>query len=129
MSDTQISAGHAALLNSSTRFGYNSLIGRQQKSLWKDWLVAKILPDMEVQFPEIGVINYHTCNSCWNDVRVRFDHKDFLWCPRHANSPRQFECTRLITAQAVKDTIRRIPAFGERRTGATVSPIGRAKES
>ena len=22
------------------------------------------------------VINYHTCNSCWNDVRVRFDHKD-----------------------------------------------------
>ena len=29
------------------------------------------------------VINYHACNSCWNDPRVRFDHKDFLWCPRH----------------------------------------------
>ena len=27
------------------------------------------------------VINYHACNSCWNDVRARFDHKDFLWCP------------------------------------------------
>ena len=37
------------------------------------------------------VINYHACNSCWNDVRVRFDHKNFLWCPRHANTPRQFE--------------------------------------
>lgn len=47
------------------------------------------------------VINYHACNSCWNDVRVRFDHKDFLWCPRHANTPRQFECTRLITAGQV----------------------------
>jgi autotransporter strand-loop-strand O-heptosyltransferase len=34
------------------------------------------------------VINYHTSNSCWNDVRHRFDHKDFLWCPRHANTPR-----------------------------------------
>jgi autotransporter strand-loop-strand O-heptosyltransferase len=57
------------------------------------------------------VINYHTCNSCWNDVRVKFDHQDFLWCPRHANTPRQFECTRLITAEQVMNTIRRIPAF------------------
>ena len=57
------------------------------------------------------VINYHTCNSCWNDVRVQFDHKDFLWCPRHAGTPRQFECTRLITAEQVKNTIRRIPVF------------------
>jgi autotransporter strand-loop-strand O-heptosyltransferase len=58
------------------------------------------------------VINYHTCNSCWNDMRLRFDHKDFLWCPRHAGTPRQFECTRLITAEQVKDVIRRIPGFG-----------------
>jgi len=66
------------------------------------------------------VINYHACNSCWNDVRVRFDHKDFLWCPRHANTPRQLECTRLITADAVKDTIRRIPRFGDHRRTATL---------
>ncbi len=46
------------------------------------------------------VINWHACNSCWNDPRHRFDHKDFLWCPRHAGTPRQFECTRLITADA-----------------------------
>ena len=51
------------------------------------------------------VINYHACNSCWNDVRLRFDHKDFLWCPRHANTPRQFECTRLITAAQVIATL------------------------
>lgn len=61
------------------------------------------------------VINYHACNSCWNDVRVRFDHKDFLWCPRHKDSSRQFECTRLITADQVKAAISRIPAF--RRDG------------
>jgi autotransporter strand-loop-strand O-heptosyltransferase len=57
------------------------------------------------------IINYHACNSCWNDMSIRFDHKDFLWCPRHANTPRQFECTRLIAATHVKDTIRRIPGF------------------
>ena len=57
------------------------------------------------------VINYHACNSCWNDIRHRFDHHDFLWCPRHAGTPRQFECTRLITADQVKSVISRIPAF------------------
>jgi autotransporter strand-loop-strand O-heptosyltransferase len=57
------------------------------------------------------VINYHACNSCWNDVHYRFDHSDFLWCPRHKDISRQFECTRLITADQVKATIRRIPGF------------------
>lgn len=59
------------------------------------------------------VINYHACNSCWNDPRVRFDHKDFLWCPRHKDTPRQFECTRLITAEQVIATIKKIPGFGK----------------
>lgn len=54
------------------------------------------------------VINYHTCNSCWNDVRVRFDHKDFLWCPRHKDTPRQFECTRLITSKQVIGALERV---------------------
>lgn len=53
------------------------------------------------------IINWHSCNSCWNDVRERFDHKDFLWCPRHANTPRQFECTRLITSEQVIQNIQK----------------------
>ena len=57
------------------------------------------------------VINWHACNSCWNDPAVRFDHKDFMWCPRHAGTARHFECTRLITAQQVVSTIQRIPGF------------------
>ena len=62
------------------------------------------------------VINYHTCNSCWNDVRHRFDHKDFFWCPRHKDTPRQFECTRLITVDHVKAVIQQIPGFTESST-------------
>lgn len=60
------------------------------------------------------VINYHACNSCWNDPHHRFDHHDFLWCPRHANTPRQFECTRLITSGQVKAVLRCIPGFGQK---------------
>jgi autotransporter strand-loop-strand O-heptosyltransferase len=64
------------------------------------------------------VINWHTCNSCWNDPRLRFDHKDFLWCPRHRDTPRQFECTRLITAAQVIRAIQRLPMFeGDRASG------------
>ena len=57
------------------------------------------------------VINYHTCNSCWNDMRCEFDHFDFLWCPRHKGDDRQFECTRLISPEQVISTIKRIPTF------------------
>jgi autotransporter strand-loop-strand O-heptosyltransferase len=58
------------------------------------------------------VINWHACNSCWNDPKLRFDHKDFLWCPRHAGTARHFECTRLITPAQVQQSIERIPGFG-----------------
>ena len=57
------------------------------------------------------VINYHVCNSCWNDPAHRFDHHDFLWCPRHKGTPRQFECTRVISAEQVKTALRQIPGF------------------
>ena len=67
------------------------------------------------------IINYHACNGCWNDPHHRFDHKDFLWCPHHKDAPRQFECTRLITAEHVKATLRSIPGFGVHKTSRTVS--------
>jgi autotransporter strand-loop-strand O-heptosyltransferase len=57
------------------------------------------------------VINFHTCNSCWNDPLAAFDRDDFESCPRHKNTPRQFECTRLITSEQVKSIIKSIPEF------------------
>ena len=70
------------------------------------------------------VINYHACNSCWNDVRHRFDHKDFLWCPRNANTPRQFECTRLITASQVIATLRTVPGLAARSPAPALAEAG-----
>jgi autotransporter strand-loop-strand O-heptosyltransferase len=70
-------------------------------------------PTNEFETP-YRVINWHACNSCWNDPRVRFDHHDFLWCPRHKGTERQFECSRLITPEQVINTIRRVPAFANR---------------
>jgi autotransporter strand-loop-strand O-heptosyltransferase len=67
-------------------------------------------PNNEFDTP-YRVINWHTCNSCWNDVRVRFDHHDFMWCPRHAGTSQQFECTRLITGHHVIETVKQIPGL------------------
>ena len=67
-------------------------------------------PNNEFSTP-YRVVNFHACNSCWNDPRLRFDHKDYLWCPRLAGTPRQFECTGLITADQVKGALSRIPGL------------------
>ena len=90
-------------------------VGLSSGLSWLAWAVgAKVVmisgfshPTTEFETP-YRVINYHTCNSCWNDPALRFDHKDFLWCPRHAGTPRQFECTRLITVEHVKKVIERV---------------------
>ncbi len=75
------------------------------------------------------VVNYHTCNSCWNDRALRFDHKDFLWCPRHKDTPRQFECTRLITPEHVKATIERIPGFGSGKSRFEAAKGGKPRST
>ena len=77
-------------------------------------------PTNELATP-FRVINWHACNSCWNDPRVRFDHHDFLWCPRHKGTERQFECTRLITGGHVIRIIQSVPGFG----GGTVTQLSK----
>lgn len=39
------------------------------------------------------------CHGCFN--RVRLDAGDWNWCPDHKNTPRQFECSKTITADMV----------------------------
>lgn len=68
------------------------------------------------------VINTAVCNGCWCDTRCDFDHFDFLWCPRHKDTDRQFECTRYITGKQVIDTIKTIPAWKDRSTCHGKSP-------
>jgi len=68
-------------------------------------------------------INFGVCNGCWNDVRLSFDHHDFLWCPRHAgDETRQFECSRKIGGKQVTGMLAQIldgkfPARKEEENG------------
>lgn len=58
------------------------------------------LPNSEFYTPW-RVFSSHGCNGCWDNTSYEFDHQDFLWCPHHKGSERQFECTRLITGKQV----------------------------
>lgn len=95
-----------------------AFIGLSSGLSWLAWAAGTAVvmisgfthPTNEFETP-YRVINWHTCNSCWNDVRLRFDHRDFLWCPRHAGTDRQFECSRLITADQVIGILKRVPSL------------------
>ena len=75
------------------------------------------------------IINYHTCHSCWNDMRENFDHYDFLWCPRHKGDDRQFECTRLISAEQVINTIKKIPTFRPSEKPVALPDVNKPKDT
>lgn len=62
------------------------------------------------------VYNRNLCHGCFNDVRYEFDHKDYLWCPKHKGTDRHWECSRGITAKSVIETIKRIPIFNGKYT-------------
>ena len=46
------------------------------------------------------------CEGCFN--RARLDPGDWNWCPDHKGTPRQFECSREITAEMVIQELEKI---------------------
>lgn len=71
------------------------------------------MPNCEFPTP-YRVTNYLFCHGCWNDSGCFFDQKKPIWCPRHSGTPREIECTKVITPKMVRETIMKIPAFQER---------------
>lgn len=54
------------------------------------------------------VINRHACHGCANDVTIPLERSDYFFCPRHKNTTRAFECTRLISPEQVLRAIEKI---------------------
>ncbi|NVN42652.1 autotransporter strand-loop-strand O-heptosyltransferase [Asaia siamensis] len=59
------------------------------------------------------VINRNVCNGCSNDVTLDFERTNYMWCPRHAETERDFECTKLISPSHVEQTIRQLISDGQ----------------
>ncbi|AOJ10199.1 autotransporter strand-loop-strand O-heptosyltransferase [Burkholderia mayonis] len=94
------------------------LIGVPGDLSWLAWAVGTPVvlisgfthPVSEFDTP-YRVINFHACNSCWNDASASFDDADASSCPRHAGTLRQFECARLVSVEQIKHAIRSIPGI------------------
>ncbi len=56
------------------------------------------------------VINRNVCNGCSNDVTLEFERSNYMWCPRHADTERDFECTKMISSRHVEQTIEQLIA-------------------
>tara|TARA_Y100000034_G_scaffold1451_2_gene1807 strand:+ start:343 stop:2241 length:1899 start_codon:yes stop_codon:yes gene_type:complete len=55
------------------------------------------------------IINQDVCHSCFDDVDcMPFNRDEWMWCPRHKDTPRQFECSKKITFEMVKKQIDRL---------------------
>ena len=56
----------------------------------------------------IRVTNKSVCHGCWNKIGIEheFDSSDWYWCPKHKDTPRQFECHTSITPDMVYNKIK-----------------------
>ena len=60
------------------------------------------------------VFNPHFCHGCWNDSSCFYDTHAPVWCPRHLGTPREIECTKVITTAMVIEQLNRIPCVKQR---------------
>ena len=62
--------------------------------------------DNEFNTDCIRIHREDVCNSCFNNPeKFTFDPGDWFWCPENKGTPKQFECTKKISAKQVMDTI------------------------
>jgi autotransporter strand-loop-strand O-heptosyltransferase len=94
---------------------------------WLSWAVGTptviisgfSLPHSEIFDDNIlRIFNPEVCNGCFN--RHRLDAGDWNWCPDQKGTPRQFECTKSITADSV---IQKIESYKKNSTQKNVEKI------
>lgn len=88
-------------------------IGISSGLTWLSWALHKkavmisgfTAPWFEYQEESYRVHNDKVCHSCFTNPRHGFNRGDWMWCPVHKNTPRQFECTKKITVDMVQEKV------------------------
>jgi autotransporter strand-loop-strand O-heptosyltransferase len=83
---------------------------------WVAWALKKpvvmisgySMPWAEFETNIARVVNENVCHGCFNDINNNFDRGNWMWCPRQEGTERQFECTKTITPEDVKQHIIKI---------------------
>lgn len=84
-------------------------IGLSSGLSWLAWALHKKVfmianftePKHEFTTNTVRIYDHTVCNSCWHNPLFRFNKGDWNWCPEHEDTPRHFECHKVITADRV----------------------------
>jgi autotransporter strand-loop-strand O-heptosyltransferase len=100
------------ILHSEFFIGLSSGLSWLAHSLGKKVVMISNFTDKGYEFDErdpdyIRVYDESVCHGCFNKIGTDyvFDKWNWYWCPRHENTPRQFECHKVITPEAVINKI------------------------
>ena len=90
-------------------------VGLSSGNSWLAWalnkkvlMISGFTKSFNEFFTPYRVINETVCNGCWNDVKYKFNPGDWNWCPKYKNTKNQFECTKKITFEMVKEKLNNI---------------------
>jgi autotransporter strand-loop-strand O-heptosyltransferase len=91
-------------------------IGLSSGLSWLAWALEKKVimianfstKDHEFQGNCTRIVDESICHGCWNDPLFKFNKGDWYWCPRHEDTPRHFECHKLIKANKVIEAIEQL---------------------
>lgn len=103
-------------LENTMNYIYHSdfYIGLSSGLSWLAWALRKRVymisnftnKEHEFNINTIRITDETICNGCWHDLKFRFDKSNWMWCPRHEDTPRHFECHKLITSDKLINSIR-----------------------
>ena len=87
-------------------------IGLSSGNSWLAWaldkkvlLISGFTKSFNEFFTPYRVINESVCNGCWNDIKYKFSASDWNWCPKYKNTKKEFECTKEISFEMVKEKL------------------------
>lgn len=87
--------------------GSELFIGLSSGLTWLAWAMGKkvvMISNFTEEWNEFDcyrVSNPNVCNGCWNNPNFKFDPGDWLWCPVHKGTSKQFICHTSITPEMV----------------------------
>jgi autotransporter strand-loop-strand O-heptosyltransferase len=95
--DISIENTMSVIHHSKFFIGLSSGISWLAWALGKEVVMISNFTTRAHEFNCIRVVNENVCHGCWNEPGIKFDAANWEWCPKHENTPRQFECHRSIS--------------------------------
>ncbi len=96
-----------ALQNCKLFIGISSGLSWLAWAMKKHVILVSGITNPEFEFTEncTRIINTEVCHGCFNNPNFTFDAGNWMWCPMHKDSERQFECTKQIDPKNIMQAV------------------------